>query len=182
MTDFFGSIDLGEETFTTIKGNKFTIVNVDDRHIDISIPGNATIDKLSLNIEELQKMLESDVTFEKISDITNFFGKQFDTQGYSYDFAIYKTIKARKTEKQKLVAVPETQKKYIFIIDEINRGEISKILGELFFSIEPGYRGKSGEVATQYSNMHTDPNEKFYIPENVYIIGTINDIDRSDDS
>lgn len=38
MTDFFGSIDLGEETFTTIKGNKFTIVNVDDRHIDISIP------------------------------------------------------------------------------------------------------------------------------------------------
>lgn len=56
---------MGEETFTTIKGNKFTIVNVDDRHIDISIPGNATIDKLSLNIEELQKMLESDVTFEK---------------------------------------------------------------------------------------------------------------------
>ena len=182
MTDFFGSIDLGEETFTTIKGNKFTIVNVDDRHIDISIPGNATIDKLSLNIEELQKMLESDVTFEKISDITNFFGKQFATQGYSYDFAIYKAIKARKTEKQKLVAVPETQKKYIFIIDEINRGEISKILGELFFSIDPGYRGKSGEVATQYSNMHTDPNEKFYIPENVYIIGTMNDIDRSVDS
>ncbi|URW86311.1 hypothetical protein M5E86_00315 [Blautia wexlerae] len=66
---------MGEETFTTIKGNKFTIVNVDDRHIDISIPGNATIDKLSLNIEELQKMLESDVTFEKISDITNFFWK-----------------------------------------------------------------------------------------------------------
>ena len=46
----------------------------------------------------------------------------------------------------------------------------------------PGYRGKSGEVATQYSNMHTDPNEKFYIPENVYIIGTMNDIDRSVDS
>ena len=64
MTDFFGSIDLGEETFTTIKGNKFTIVNVDDRHIDISIR-MTTIDKLSLNIEELQKMLESDVTFEK---------------------------------------------------------------------------------------------------------------------
>ena len=73
-------------------------------------------------------------------------------------------------------------KKVLFIIDEINRGEISKILGELFFSIDPGYRGKSGEVATQYSNMHTDPNEKFYIPENVYIIGTMNDIDRSVDS
>lgn len=182
MTDFFASIELGEEVFKTIKGSEFTITNVDDKHIDISIPGNATIDKLSLNIEELQKMLESDVTFEKISDITNFFGKQFATQAYSYDFAIYKAIKSRSTAGIKVAAAPETQKKFIFIIDEINRGEISKILGELFFSIDPGYRGKSGEVATQYSNMHVNPDEKFYIPENVYIIGTMNDIDRSVDS
>lgn len=127
-------------------------------------------------------MLESDVTFEKISDITNFFGKQFATQAYSYDFAIYKAIKSHSNSRVKVAAAPEIQKKYIFIIDEINRGEISKILGELFFSIDPGYRGKSGEVATQYSNMHADPNEKFYIPDNVYIIGTMNDIDRSVDS
>lgn len=73
-------------------------------------------------------------------------------------------------------------KKYIFIIDEINRGEISKIFGELFFAIDPGYRGKAGEISTQYSNLHSNPNEKFYIPENVYIIGTMNDIDRSVDS
>lgn len=85
-------------------------------------------------------------------------------------------------EKQIIEALPETQKKFIFIIDEINRGEISKILGELFFSIDPGYRGKAGEVTTQYSNMHTNLNEKFYIPENVYIIGTMNDIDRSVES
>ena len=182
MTEFFAGIEFGEDVFKTIKGSEFTITNVDDRHIDISIPGNATIDKLSLNIEELQKMLESGVTFEKISDITNFFGKQFATQAYSYDFAIYKAIKSRSNVKVKLTAAPEMQKKYIFIIDEINRGEISKILGELFFSIDPGYRGKAGEVATQYSNMHADPNDKFYIPENVYIIGTMNDIDRSVDS
>lgn len=72
--------------------------------------------------------------------------------------------------------------KYVFIIDEINRGEISKILGELFFSIDPGYRGEKGSVDTQYANMHTDKDYKFYIPENVYIIGTMNDIDRSVDS
>ncbi len=182
MTEFFASIEFGEEVFKTIKGSQFTITNVDDKHIFISIPENATIDKLSLNIEEVQKMLESDVIFEKISDITNFFGKQFATQAYSYDFAIYKAIKAHSNSNVKVAAAPEAQKKYIFIIDEINRGEISKILGELFFSIDPGYRGKSGEVATQYSNMHADPNEKFYIPENVYIIGTMNDIDRSVDS
>ena len=75
----------------------------------------------------------------------------------------------------------DTDKKFVFIIDEINRGEISKIFGELFFSIDPGYRGESGSVSTQYSNLH-ETDDKFYIPENVYIIGTMNDIDRSVDT
>jgi hypothetical protein len=73
-------------------------------------------------------------------------------------------------------------KRYVFVIDEINRGEISKIFGELFFSIDPDYRGKKGAVKTQYASMHDDPDEKFYVPENVYIIGTMNDIDRSVES
>ena len=98
------------------------------------------------------------------------------------DFAIYKAIKAKKITVSKAKAKQEELKKYIFIIDEINRGEISKIFGELFFAIDPGYRGKAGEISTQYSNLHSDPGEKFYIPENVYIIGTMNDIDRSVDS
>ena len=75
----------------------------------------------------------------------------------------------------------ETDKNFVFIIDEINRGEISKIFGELFFSIDPGYRGEKGSVSTQYANLH-ETDEKFYIPENVYIIGTMNDIDRSVDT
>lgn len=77
-------------------------------------------------------------------------------------------------------------KPFVFIIDEINRGEISKIFGELFFSIDPGYRGEKGIVKTQYQNLITDESdpfyEGFYIPENVYIIGTMNDIDRSVES
>jgi len=75
----------------------------------------------------------------------------------------------------------ETDKNFVFIIDEINRGEISKIFGELFFSIDPGYRGEKGSVSTQYANLH-ETDDKFYIPENVYIIGTMNDIDRSVDT
>ena len=74
-----------------------------------------------------------------------------------------------------------TDKNFVFIIDEINRGEISKIFGELFFSIDPGYRGEKGSVSTQYANLH-ETYDKFYIPENVYIIGTMNDIDRSVDT
>lgn len=71
---------------------------------------------------------------------------------------------------------------FIFIIDEINRGEISKIFGELFFSIDPEYRGKKGRIQTQYANIIKENDffkEGFYVPENVYIIGTMNDIDRS---
>lgn len=75
----------------------------------------------------------------------------------------------------------DTDKKFVFIIDEINRGEISKIFGELFFSVDPGYRGEKGSISTQYANLHEN-DEKFYIPENVYIIGTMNDIDRSVDT
>ena len=77
------------------------------------------------------------------------------------------------------------EKPYVFIIDEINRGEISKIFGELFFSIDPGYRGEKGKVKTQYQNLIEEDDEfydGFYVPENVYIIGTMNDIDRSVES
>ena len=75
----------------------------------------------------------------------------------------------------------KTDKNFVFIIDEINRGEISKIFGELFFSIDPGYRGEKGSVSTQYANLH-ETDDMFYIPENIYIIGTMNDIDRSVDT
>ena len=182
MEEFFSGVEFGVDTFKTINGSEFTITSVDDRHINISIPGNATANKLALNLDEVRKMLESGQKFEKRKDIVTFFGKTFGTQGYSYDFALYQAIKSKKSTASKAKAKQEELKKYVFIIDEINRGEISKIFGELFFSIDPGYRGKVGEISTQYSNLHSDPNEKFYIPENVYIIGTMNDIDRSVDS
>lgn len=80
----------------------------------------------------------------------------------------------------------QTNKPYVFIIDEINRGELSKIFGELFFAIEPGYRGEKGRVSTQYQGLITDKDDPFkdgfYVPSNVYIIGTMNDIDRSVES
>ena len=103
------------------------------------------------------------------------------------------------------------EKKYVFIIDEINRGEMSKIFGELFYSIDPGYRVKYKDlidhkenkerlttIQTQYANLQKvanafdnelgitdddkDNHGHFFIPENIYIIGTMNDIDRSVES
>lgn len=182
MMDFFSSVEFGVDTFKTINGNEFSITSVDDKHINVSIPGNATVNKLSLSVDEIRKMLESGIEFTRIKDITAFFGKSFATQAYSYDFAVYNAIRAKKSVASRTKAKQEELKKYIFIIDEINRGEISKIFGELFFAIDPGYRGRAGEISTQYANLHSDPDQKFFIPENVYIIGTMNDIDRSVDS
>ena len=74
---------------------------------------------------------------------------------------------------------------YILIIDEINRGELSKIFGELFYAIDPGYRGEKGKVKTQYQNLIDNDDvfvDGFFVPENVYILATMNDIDRSVES
>lgn len=80
------------------------------------------------------------------------------------------------------IAEERCHSKYVFIIDEINRGELSKIFGELFYLIEKTYRAPKHRVKTQYNNLITDDNDPFkdgfYIPDNVYIIGTMNDIDR----
>ena len=66
--------------------------------------------------------------------------------------------------------------RYVFIIDEINRGNLSKIFGELMMLVEPDKRGKDFAVPLTYA-LAID--EKFYIPNNLYLIGTMNTADRS---
>lgn len=122
--------------------------------------------------------------------------KDYDKSHDTYDPSIGQYIidrymkgddEAKTTDENENLIISDNSKSkpFVFIIDEINRGEISKIFGELFFSIDPGYRGEKGRVQTQYQNMVEggDAFKKgFYVPENVYIIGTMNDIDRSVES
>jgi 5-methylcytosine-specific restriction protein B len=70
-------------------------------------------------------------------------------------------------------AQADSAKDYFFIIDEINRGNLSKIFGELLMLIENGYRGKEHAVKLAYSD------ELFFVPENLYLIGMMNTADRS---
>jgi len=62
---------------------------------------------------------------------------------------------------------------YFFIIDEINRGNLSKIMGELMLLLEHDKRGEAYAMKLTYSS------EKFYVPDNVYVIGMMNTADRS---
>lgn len=70
-------------------------------------------------------------------------------------------------------AEDDDENDYFFIIDEINRGNLSKIFGELFMLIENDKRGEKNKIQLLYSD------EDFYIPKNVYIIGLMNTADRS---
>jgi 5-methylcytosine-specific restriction protein B len=65
---------------------------------------------------------------------------------------------------------------YVFIIDEINRGNLSKVFGELFVLIEADKRGKDFAIPLTYAH---DPSETFFVPENLYLIGLMNTADRS---
>lgn len=73
-------------------------------------------------------------------------------------------------------AKKDRENKYYFIIDEINRGNLSKIFGELMMLIEKDKRGESYAVPLTYRK---ENEEKFYIPKNLYIIGIMNTADRS---
>ena len=99
---------------------------------------------------------------------------------------LYKMMQNSNNNKTENQVKKEIKKNFIFLIDEINRGDMSKIFGELFYAIDPGYRGVDGKIDTQYQNLLKDSGDDFedgfYVPDNVYIIGTMNDIDRSVES
>lgn len=168
-------------------GGNVIIESYHEDIVDISLPDNNSHTSDKIHISKLLKILNADQEFVKTIEVEKFIN-EYHSSEYSYLLAIYKAIKAYNFNPADLNTVNVSkvdEKKFVFIIDEINRGEISKILGELFFSIDPGYRGEKGLVNTQYQNLvlNTDIfSNGFYIPENVYIIGTMNDIDRSVES
>ena len=75
---------------------------------------------------------------------------------------------------QRALAHPD--RPFFFIIDEINRGNLSKIFGELLMLIEADKRDEKFALKLTYSE---DEEDRFYVPENLYIIGTMNTADRS---
>lgn len=151
-------------------------------------------DERTASEEEKKKMKEQYefVQFHPSFDYTDFveglrpYEDEKGNVGFKREDGIFMKFCRKALDAYNKAENKEEAPKYVFVIDEINRGDISKIFGELFFSIDPGYRGEKGKVKTQYSNLWKTEkygdSDSFYIPQNVYIIGTMNDIDRSVES
>lgn len=136
-------------------------------------------------LDELEE-LEQDFSEVKVSDLVKYKDK---LKGEHWE-RLFARVKNETDKKMKDYIPP-----YFFVIDEINRAELSRVLGELMYCLE--YRGYEGKVKTQYSYL-VDSNNKdtqfyleeteagkenfFFIPHNLYLIGTMNTIDRSIES
>jgi len=185
--DRFVENAIEEETkFKTVNGSEFVISEMKSHTIVIHNEQNEKTTQVAVNADEILELLTNDVPLNIVRDIRNYFNRKFGTQPDSYAFVITKAVRAMKQKMPVVAANKIDRKPFVFIIDEINRGEASKIFGELFYAIDPGYRGKKEQlVQTQYQNLvpETDVFAKgFYVPENIYILATMNDIDRSVES
>ena len=174
------------KSFKLVNGGTFTILDMEMNVIRIHNQQNEKTTHITVNADEILELLSKNVNLTAVKDIRNYFNRKFGTQPDSYTFVITNEIRKMKQSDPGVVASKIDRKDFVFIIDEINRGEAGKIFGELFYAIDPGYRGKREHmVQTQYQNLvaETDVFGKgFYIPDNVYIIATMNDIDRSVES
>lgn len=155
------------------------------------------------NKDEEKKKYIQFVQFHPSYDYTDFVEGLRPIEDENNNIAFGKVNGIFKQFCQEVVKASQKEDKYFFIIDEINRADLSKVFGELMYCLEADKRGEKNRIATQYQNMQTYQRirnskgfyeiqkleddkdvfkEGFYIPENVYIIGTMNDIDRSVES
>lgn len=192
---------INDETIVSIpqKTGKPLMLSVNSKG---SIEGSAVdgLHRHTIPFRTIRLLGEAFPTPAKLNAVTNIYKEFSAVAGGCYSSgcrAVLDWIYKRHDDDSLQAQPPVRKKNFVFIIDEINRAEISKVFGELFFSIDPGYRGTTGAVRTQYANMADEPDAfdeelglqstpdaehgHFFVPENVYLIGTMNDVDRSVD-
>ena len=191
LEDFVNDARDYETRYKTVNGSEFTVEDMNEKTILILNEQNDKTPKLAVNVQDILTLLINKVPLKYVRDIRRYFNRRYNSQPDSYAFVIVDKMREKYKKEPHHAAnhIPSEgikEKPFVFIIDEINRGEASKIFGELFYAIDPGYRGDDkNPVQTQYQNLVTDSDDfpnGFYVPKNVYILATMNDIDRSVES
>ena len=191
LEDFVNDAIDNETRYKTVNGSEFTVTGMNGNTILILNEQNDKTPKLAVNVQDILTLLINKVPLKYVRDIRRYFNRRYNSQPDSYAFVIVDKMRGKYKKEPHHAAnhIPSEgikEKAFVFIIDEINRGEASKIFGELFYAIDPGYRGDDkNPVQTQYQNLVTASDEfpnGFYVPKNVYILATMNDIDRSVES
>lgn len=98
IDDFFSNLELDNNHFETVTKNTFTITNIVDKSIHVSIPKNTSANKLILNLDEIKRMMESGQTFYTVKEVVKFFEREHARQEDSYYFAIYNLIKDNRSK------------------------------------------------------------------------------------
>ncbi|MDY4675072.1 MAG: AAA family ATPase [Treponema sp.] len=209
VEDFLNDAVSKKTQFETITKNVFYVDSFTDRKVLVSIPQNEKVKTLPVSLDDILELMSNNVQLDIGKDVSEYFNRKWRTQQDSYIYVLTKQLQeiVRKNKNNTASTIEKVQaKNFVFIIDEINRGEVSKIFGELFYSVDSGYRVSAQDleavrakekqfttIKTQYANLETTGNAfdralgsadygHFFIPENVFIIGTMNDIDRSVES
>lgn len=188
LDNFLNDAIENETEFRLLRGTPFEITGFDENKIFATASWKERNLEIKIPYKNVLDVLVKNLPLNNIASVIGYFKRKKQWQCDSYTFALCNEIRKRISENEPQTSVSDQKEElenFVFIIDEINRGDISKIFGELFFAIDPSYRGEKGKITTQYQNLVESDDlyaGGFYIPENVYIIGTMNDIDRGVES